>query len=113
MPNLVLDYPAGLEARLDIDGLLDALHASALASGLFKLTAIKLYARPYAYGRAAGEKTEFVHLSVHMFEGRGAEQKAALSEALLATLDERCPSGLAAAVEICAIEKDSYRKRDV
>ncbi|WP_106478670.1 5-carboxymethyl-2-hydroxymuconate Delta-isomerase [Phytohalomonas tamaricis] len=111
MPNIVIDYSKTLDARINIESLLDALHESALATGIFQRSAIKVYARPFTYARTAGEKAEFLQVCVHMFEGRSTEQKAALSDALFAALDKACPTDIEIAVEITDIEKASYRKR--
>jgi 5-carboxymethyl-2-hydroxymuconate isomerase len=41
MPNLVLEYSNSVEERVNVQGLLEDLHKTALESGLFELASVK------------------------------------------------------------------------
>ena len=44
MPHLIVEYSANLEGRLDLDALLDRLHAEALATGIFPIGGLRVRA---------------------------------------------------------------------
>ncbi|MBY5992557.1 5-carboxymethyl-2-hydroxymuconate Delta-isomerase [Ferrimonas balearica] len=108
MPHLVLEYA---ETTLDdaaIAPVLTALHHSALASGQFSESAIKVRALAVPHALVAGQPAPFAHLTVKLLPGRSEETKAALLDRLLATLAAALPHQASTSVEL--VDLTYYRK---
>lgn len=104
MPTLLFHHPRDLgDDTLEL--LVDALHHCALDSGLFEARAIKVATLPLYHPRQAGEKKPFAMLQVRLFAGRTQAQRLALSNALLATINEHLAERMSATVEM--VETDS------
>lgn len=90
MPHLVVEYSANLEASLDLDGLLDRLHATAIETGMFPLGGIRIRAyRAEAYRIAdLHPDNAFVHVTATVGSGRPLDRREAVSRQLFATLCE-------------------------
>ena len=52
-----------------------------------------------------------MHVAVHLLDGRTDEQKAGLSESVLAHIEPLLPEVASVGVEIMDIHRASYRKR--
>ncbi len=109
MPHCIIDYSQGIDA--DIDELMAAVHQGAMDSGLFPEYDIKTRAVEFAQHRTGQTRDSFVHVAVHLLDGRSDAQKTALSEAVLARIEPLLPGVISVGVEICDIHRASYRKR--
>ena len=87
MPHCIIDYSQDVAAQLDIDTLIEAVHLGAMDSGLFPEYDIKTRAIEFAQHRTGQTRDSFVHVAVHLLDGRSDEQKAGLSEAVLARIE--------------------------
>ena len=74
MPHLVLEYSANLEPSIDIDGLLEAVHEAAAATGVFPRGGIRSRAVGHDRYRIADGHPDngFVFLNVRIGAGRPA-----------------------------------------
>ena len=52
-----------------------------------------------------------MHVTLRLLSGRDDAQKADLSEKLLARIEPMLPDVVSVGVEICDMNRDSYRKR--
>lgn len=81
MPHLIVEYSANLEGDLDMRGVIDALHAAALDSGVFPIGGVRVRAaRRDLYKIADGHPDNaFIHVQARIGMGRAPEvrQKAA------------------------------------
>ena len=111
MPHCVVEYSADVADEVDIDELVAAVHAGAFASELFPEYDIKTRASEFAHHRTGQTRDSFVHVAVHLLDGRSDAQKTALSEAVLARIEPLLPGVVSVGVEICDIHRASYRKR--
>ena len=111
MPHVIIEYSAEIAGQVDLDALIDAAHAGALASGLFPEYDIKTRAVGYARHRTGQTRDSFVHLTLRLLSGRDDAQKAALSETVLATIEPLLPEVVSVGVEIVDMHRASYRKR--
>ena len=111
MPHCIVDYSEDVAEQIDIDTLLEAVHLGALASGLFPEYDIKTRAVGFARHRTGQTQDSFVHVAVHLLDGRDDAQKAALSESVLARIEPLLPGVVSVGVEICDMHRLSYRKR--
>jgi 5-carboxymethyl-2-hydroxymuconate isomerase len=111
MPHVIIEYSEDVAEEADIDSLVGAAHDGAMDSGLFPEYDIKTRATSYRYHRTGQTRDSFVHVAVHLLDGRTDEQKTQLSEALLARIEPLLPRVASVGVEILDIHRASYRKR--
>ena len=111
MPHCIIEYSQDVAAQVDIDALIEAVHLGAMDSGLFPEYDIKTRAIAYAHHRTGQTRDSFVHVTVHLLDGRDDAQKAGLSEAVLARIEPMLPGVVSVGVEICDMHRASYRKR--
>lgn len=119
MPHVITEYSANLEGAVDIPGLVDALHDTAIASGLFQVGGIRSRAKKRDIFRVAdGDPTNgFVFIVARIAPGRPMEKRKALGEALLATASKRLESvfakrGLSLAVEVQELDAELTFRRN-
>ncbi len=103
MAHIVIEYSAGLRARLDLPGFLAAVHTAALATGVFPIGGIRTRAyEAQHYVIADGHADNaFVHISVKVGHGRDVDTRKRACEAIFAVvcaqlrdLYERQPLGI-------------------
>ena len=111
MPHCVIEYSEGVDDVVDIDDLVGAVHAGAFASDLFPEYDIKTRAVAYRHHRTGQTRDSFVHVTVHLLDGRSDAQKAMLSERVLARIEPLLPKVVSVGVEIADMHRASYRKR--
>jgi 5-carboxymethyl-2-hydroxymuconate isomerase len=111
MPHCIIDYSEDVAGQIDIDKLIEAVHLGALASELFPEYDIKTRARGFARHRTGQTQDSFVHVAVHLLDGRDDAQKVVLSESVLARIEPLLPGVVSVGVEICDMHRASYRKR--
>ncbi|MEJ8573655.1 5-carboxymethyl-2-hydroxymuconate isomerase [Microbaculum marinum] len=89
MPHVIVEYSANLESDLEIQALIEALHDTALASGLFDIDGIRSRAvRRDVYRIADGNPDNgFVQITARIGEGRPAAARETLGRSLLATAE--------------------------
>ncbi len=108
MPHCIIEYSQKLESSLDIKALVQCVHSSTLASGLFSEQAIKSRAIAYEHYQTGGSDGPFIHITIRLFDGRTGEQKAALSRAVLDDVIGQMKDVGSVTVEIVDIDKASY-----
>ena len=111
MPHCIIDYSADVAEQVDIEALMAAVHQGAMDSGLFPEYDIKTRASAFERHRTGQSRDSFVHVAVHLLDGRSDEQKAALSEGVLARIEPLLPRVVSVGVEIRDMHRASYRKR--
>ena len=111
MPHIIIEYSADVAGQIDINELIAATHAAALASELFTEYDIKTRTIVYEQHRTGQTQDSFVHIAVHLLSGRSDEQKVMLSEKVLGSVEPLLPQVVSVGVEICDIHRASYRKR--
>ena len=87
MPHITVEFSSNLEDKVSIRRLVDALHTTVVASGLFDLATVRTRAAPRPIYRIADGKPEnvFLHIIARIKSGRSVEERKALGEALLET----------------------------
>jgi 5-carboxymethyl-2-hydroxymuconate isomerase len=94
VPHLIVEYSANLEARFDLDSLLDRLHESAVDSGMFPLGGIRVRAHKAEHYRIADCQpgNAFVHVTAIVGAGRPLDRRERVSRTLFAVIcDELAP----------------------
>ncbi len=111
MPHLIIEHAAEVAEQIAIDELVTAAHEAAFASGLFPEYDIKTRAIAYQHHQTGQTRDSFVHVAVHLLDGRSDEQKSDLSERILARIEPMLPDVASVGVEIIDMHRASYRKR--
>src|ERR1700716_3400204 len=103
MAHILIEYSANLSGRIDLPRFLEAVHASALATGIFPVGGVRTRAYAAEHYRIADGHPDnaFVHTMLRVGHGRDAATRKRACEAIFATvceqmseLFERMPLGL-------------------
>ena len=88
MPHLIVEYSANLEAELDLQTLINRLHDTAIATGVFPVGGTRTRAvRREIYRIADGDPSNgFVNLVARIGHGRSPAVKRQAGEQLFQTL---------------------------
>lgn len=90
MPHLIVEYSANIEQRIDLDALLDKLHACALATGVFPIGGLRVRAHRADAYRIADKHPDngFVHVTAMIGHGRPLDVQQRAGQELLAALTD-------------------------
>jgi 5-carboxymethyl-2-hydroxymuconate isomerase len=88
MPHLNIEYSANLEEVLDVQGLVDRIHETALETGIFPLGGVRTRAEARkCYRIANGDpRAGYIHMLVRIGSGRDFEVRRAAGEKIFAAL---------------------------
>lgn len=111
MPHCIIEYSSGVADQVSITSLVEAAYQGVLSSGLFPEYDIKTRALAYQYHQTGSTRDSFVHVTVHLLSGRDEQQKADLSEKVLAHIEPILGRVVSVGVEVCDMHRESYRKR--
>lgn len=91
MAHIVIEYSAGLRARLDLPALLAAVHQAALETGVFPIGGLRTRAyEAQHYVIADGHPDNgFVHLSLKVGHGRDIDTRKRACETIFAAACRR------------------------
>ncbi len=119
MPHVIVEYSANLEPKMDVPGLVGALHEAALATGLFDIDGIRSRAfRRDIYKVGDGNpENGFVHITARVAQGRPVEARENLGKSLLATAETKLADLLSTtpvslAVEVHEIDRSMTFRRN-
>jgi 5-carboxymethyl-2-hydroxymuconate isomerase len=105
MPHFVIEYSANLEPDADLHAIVDAVHNSAVESGLFKIGGIRV--------------RTLKHEIYKILEGRSAEDRERLGNTTIAAVDALLTTahkkrGIALSVEVSEIDHNmSFKKNSL
>ena len=90
MPHIVVEYSANLDSHLSMRRLVDQLHATALATGVFPIGGLRTRAeRRDIYAIADGNPDHlFVAVVARIGHGRDAETRHRVASELMRTLEK-------------------------
>ena len=111
MPHVIIEHSSEVAEQIALNELIAAVHEAAFSSGLFPEYDIKTRAIAYQYHQTGQTHDAFVHVAVHLLDGRSDEQKSDLSERILARIEPLLPAVASVGVEILDMHRASYRKR--
>jgi len=103
MAHIQIEYSANLSGRIDLPRFLEAVHAAALATGIFPIGGVRTRAYAAEHYRIADAHPDnaFVHTMLRVGHGRDVETRKRACEAIFATicdqlagLFEQMPLGL-------------------
>jgi len=88
MPHAIVEYSANLEDKLDMDGLIDAIHEACIGTGVFPLTGMRTRGARRDHYKIANGKIDacFIHLQLKLGPGREEEVKKKAMEDVFGAL---------------------------
>lgn len=117
MPHIIAEYSANLEPAVSPRRLVDALHRTALETGVFPIGGLRTRAeRRGVYAVADGDpENAFVAVLVRLGAGRDVETRRRVAVALMATLEAETAEvfrtrGLGLTVEVQEIDPTTSLK---
>jgi 5-carboxymethyl-2-hydroxymuconate isomerase len=121
MPHFVIEYSANLEPDIDLRGIVDAVHKSAVESGLFKIGGIRVRTLKHEIYKIADGNPEhaFLHVRANILEGRSVEDRERLGSMTIAAVDALLANahkrrGIALSVEVSEIDHNmSFKKNSL
>jgi 5-carboxymethyl-2-hydroxymuconate isomerase len=121
MPHFTIEYTANLDREFDLREMVDAVHRTAVESGLFKVGGIRVRTLRHEIYKVADGNPEnaFLHVRVNILEGRSVESREALGNRLIEAADQvlamaQKRRGLALSVEISEIVHNmSFKKNSL
>lgn len=112
MPNLVMEYSNSVDARVNVQGLLEDLHKVTLQSELFDIQSVKSRALR-CHNWLVGDRednVDFIHISFELLSGRTEEQKRELSRQLMQVLQQKAHSVYSLTVNVREMDKSCFQK---
>jgi 5-carboxymethyl-2-hydroxymuconate isomerase len=114
MPHFVIDCSQSITKIQNPKDILEAVHMTANATGLFEEADIKVRLNPFTKDYLVGGKQDdFIHVFANIMEGRTTEQKAHLSKVIVAKLQEMFPAVPFIAINIRDFEKATYCNKEM
>ena len=98
---------------MQLETLLDVVHAEVVDTALFDESHIRIRAIPLSHYRAGGKPDPFIHVQCRIHPGRSEAQKRQLSEAVLAAVRGQGLPVKVITVEVVEMDKASYAKYSV
>lgn len=111
MPHVIIEHSDDVAGQIAIEDLVDAVFDATMSSGLFPEYDIKIRTIAYRHHRTGQTRDAFVHVAVHLLDGRSETQKVDLADAILGKIEPLLPRVASVGVEIVDIHRASYRKR--
>jgi 5-carboxymethyl-2-hydroxymuconate isomerase len=119
VPHIIVEYSANLEEAVPIAALVEDVHRAFLASGIFKLGAVRTRAeRRDIYVIADGDpQNAFINVIAKIARGRPLEKRRGLGEAIMSALEQRTAMlmqsrGLALSVYLEEIDEDGALRKN-
>lgn len=104
MPHVTVEYSTNLDQRVDMQPVIDAVHAAALATGFVPLDGLRTRGEARSMYRIADGHPDnaFVAITVRLGPGRSADDKHRLLAALLDAVESTIGPDVAANVMLSA-----------
>jgi 5-carboxymethyl-2-hydroxymuconate isomerase len=119
VPHITVEYSANLEAAVSIAKLVEDVHRAVLATGTFKLGAVRTRAaRRDVYAIADRDpQNAFINVIARIARGRPPEKRRGLAEAIMAVLDQETATlaasrGLALSVYVEEIDEEGALRKN-
>ena len=110
MPHCVIEYASELEKEVNPQQLINTVLDGAIKSELFDTNDIKMRTHRFEHFQNGFNNKNFVHVALKILSGRTLEQRANLSQLVLAELANLALKSVSLTVEVVEIERESYAK---
>lgn len=111
MPHCVIECPASIAAKTDLDGLVKAVHDAADATGLFAPGDVKSRLTLYRHDMVGGRKDEYVHVTIGLLSGRSDREKKMLADAVVRALCGLLPDVHFVSADVRDFRVETYSNR--
>ena len=108
MPHFIIDCSENIIKIKKPNEIMQVVHDTAEASGLFEKGDIKVRLNPFQYYNLGNSKDDFIHIFANMMEGRNTVQKAELSKNIVSSLKLIFPNVPIISINIRDFEKSTY-----
>jgi 5-carboxymethyl-2-hydroxymuconate isomerase len=113
MPHFVIDCSANIIKIKTPEEIINIVHDTAEATGLFAKGDIKVRIRPYTYFTVGNTANNFIHVFGNIMQGRNTEQKANLSKQIVSQLKNMFPDVPVISMNVMDFEKATYCNRSM
>jgi len=111
MPHLVIHCSENILKVQPVEKILSTVHDTADATGLFRKGDIKVRIQTFTEYTVGNAKPDFIHVFGYIMQGRSTEQKAALSQSIIAKLSSMFPAVPVVSMNVSDFEKATYFNR--
>ena len=111
MPHFVIEYSREVEAKYDINKVMQIVYDSGVASGVMQASDIKVRARPYDFYRLLNEGDSFLHVTAFLLDGRTNKQKESVALILRENLQLYLNDVTSISIDIRDMNREAYKKR--
>ena len=119
MPHIIVEYSANLEEALSIAKLVADVHRAVLATGTFKLGAVRTRAERrdvFVIGDGDPENA-FINVIARVASGRPLEKRRGVAEAIMGVLEKETAAlaesrGLALSIYVEQIDEDGALRKN-
>ncbi|WP_067520842.1 5-carboxymethyl-2-hydroxymuconate Delta-isomerase [Endozoicomonas ascidiicola] len=111
MPHFVIEYSRSIEEFTPPDRLMFAIFQSAVQSGLFNETDIKVRMQPFDHYLLPVEGMGFIHVTAKILSGRNEAQKQMLAENVMNALAGLGFNNTMVSVDVEDMSRAVYLKR--
>ncbi|MBS7253488.1 5-carboxymethyl-2-hydroxymuconate Delta-isomerase [Flavobacterium branchiicola] len=108
MPHFIIDCSENVIRLKSPDEIMQEVFDSALSTGLFTPSEIKVRINPFSYYNNGNSLDDFIHVFGYIMEGRNADQKSNLSKVIVTTLNAILPEVSVISINIQDFEKSNY-----
>lgn len=108
MPHFVIDCSKNIPTSKSPEEIMQTVHETAVATGLFDPKDIKVRINPFEHYIVGGEQADFIHIFANIMKGRTVEQKKKLSDSMIAALKPMFPDVPIISINVRDFEKASY-----
>ena len=108
MPHFIIDCSEDLIKMKSPGEIMRAVYEVAEATHLFAENDIKVRINPYTHFKLGTDKKNFLHIFGYIMEGRSTEQRAELSEKMIARLNKMFPDISILSMNISEFVKATY-----
>jgi 5-carboxymethyl-2-hydroxymuconate isomerase len=119
VPHIIVEYSANLEEAVPIAALVADVHRAVLATGIFKLGAVRTRAaRRDIFFIADGDPDNaFINVIARVASGRPLEKRRGLAEAIMAVIERETAAlaasrGLALSIYVEEIDEDGALRKN-
>lgn len=113
MPHFVIDCSKNVLNAQTPDAIMEKVYQTAIASQLFDPGDIKVRINPFEQYKLGGSKDAFIHIFGNIMEGRTADQKQGLSNAMVAGLKAMFPEVAIISMNVRDFDKAGYSNKSM
>ncbi|MEO8535209.1 MAG: 5-carboxymethyl-2-hydroxymuconate Delta-isomerase [Flavobacterium sp.] len=108
MPHFIIDCSENVIRLKSADEIMQEVFKSALSTGLFVESEIKVRINPFAFYNNGNTLDDFIHVFGHIMEGRNDDQKGNLSKVIVTRLASVLPEVPVISINLKDFEKSNY-----